>query len=253
MGGDSSGIFVRLFEADAALLRVVPEERRAALRRRVSVPALTPSPGPWEPPHPGDDALGLLVIEGFVVRAFDVFGRRGAELLGPGALLRPGPDDSSALIPQTGGWEILTPARIGVLDAEASATLAQVPGALPELVCRSTGRAHSLALQGAIAQINGVQARVLLCLWHLADRWGVRESSEIVVPIPLEHELIADLVSAQRSTVSRALAGIRRLGVIDRRLDGYWVLRGLPPQTAEELVLVQGAASKVMLADPGLD
>jgi len=48
------------------------------------------------------------------------------------------------------------------------------------------------------------------------------------VPIRLTHTMIADLVAAQRPTVTAALSSLERNGVIGRTASG-WRLRGNQP------------------------
>jgi CRP/FNR family cyclic AMP-dependent transcriptional regulator len=51
-----------------------------------------------------------------------------------------------------------------------------------------------------------------------------------VVPLPLGHQRLADLVGAQRPTVSTALGELSRAGALSRREDGNWLLLGAPPE-----------------------
>jgi CRP/FNR family cyclic AMP-dependent transcriptional regulator len=68
-----------------------------------------------------------------------------------------------------------------------------------------------------------------LTLWHLAERWGRVHTDGIVVPLPLRHQRLADLVGAQRQSVTTAMGSLTRNGSISRRRDGNWVLHGDPP------------------------
>jgi Mn-dependent DtxR family transcriptional regulator len=45
----------------------------------------------------------------------------------------------------------------------------------------------------------------------------------------LTHQLLASLISAQRPTVTSALAGLTERGLISRNEDGLVVLHGEPP------------------------
>jgi hypothetical protein len=74
------GSFVRLFEADPDLLRRLPEEKHALLRR-VSVPLRTVEPGSTELGYEAG-ALRLLILEGVIRREVTLFERRPVELLG---------------------------------------------------------------------------------------------------------------------------------------------------------------------------
>jgi hypothetical protein len=49
------------------------------------------------------------------------------------------------------------------------------------------------------------------------------------VPVHLTHQLLAGLISAQRPTVTSALAALSEQGRLTRRDDGLIVLHGEPP------------------------
>jgi hypothetical protein len=76
----SLGPFVRLFEADPDLLRRVPEQKQALLRR-ASVPLRTAERGSTELSFERG-ALGPLILEGVIRREVTLFERRAVELLG---------------------------------------------------------------------------------------------------------------------------------------------------------------------------
>ena len=99
-----------------------------------------------------------------------------------------------------------------------------------ELFNRGTRRAHHLAVALAIAHHQRVEDRLLLTLWHLAERWGRVHPDGIVLPLPLGHQRLADLVGAHRPTVTTALGDLARAGTVSRRDHGDWVLHGSPPE-----------------------
>jgi CRP-like cAMP-binding protein len=82
----------------------------------------------------------------------------------------------------------------------------------------------------AIAHHQRVEERLLLTLWHLADRWGRVSPDGIVVPLPLPHQRLADLVGAHRPSVTTAMGELVRAGRLSRRDDGVWLLHGPPPE-----------------------
>jgi CRP/FNR family transcriptional regulator, cyclic AMP receptor protein len=107
-----------------------------------------------------------------------------------------------------------------------------------ELFNRGTRRAHHLAVALAIAHHQRVGDRLLLSLWHLAERWGRVTPEGIVVPLPLGHQRLADLVGASRQSVTTALGELRRDGLLSRRDSGEWVLHGEPPDELRHHKLV---------------
>jgi hypothetical protein len=68
----------------------------------------------------------------------------------------------------------------------------------------------------------------------IADGLMAREVD--VVPLPLGHQRLADLVGAHRPSVTTALGELTRAGSISRREDGHWLParraagRAAPPQ-----------------------
>src|SRR4051812_11154874 len=192
-------------------------------------------PGEWHPPATANGAgsLGLLVLDGFLVRHVRGTGRPPSELLGPGDLLHPWEPDQTEPFEVGVRWDVIEPARLAVLDRR----FATVAGRWPELVAalfgRAIGRSRALMLNLAIGQLVGVDIRLLVLLWHIAERWGDRidgeEGQGRVVPVRLTHQLLANLISAQRPTVTSALAQLGERALLTRRADGRLVLHGDPP------------------------
>ncbi|MEA2496158.1 MAG: family transcriptional regulator, cyclic receptor protein [Thermoleophilaceae bacterium] len=248
--GHTPAAFVRPFAEDPDLLQAVDDERQRAIAAQVSVPACRLDIGSWEPPLAEKGAFGILVIEGLLRRQVGVLGRRGVELLGAGDLIRPELQPTLSSVPQQADWRALTPTTVGILGAETAAFVSRIPGIASELLARGVRRSRTMLELGAITQIRGVSSRLLLLFWLLADRWGRRQSGEVVLTIPLTHDLLADLINAQRQSVSSALGVLTSAGVIKRLSDGTWVLCGLPPQTEGELALISGLEARTAL---GLD
>lgn len=74
-----------------------------------------------------------------------------------------------------------------------------------------------------------MEDRLLLTLWHLAERWGRVGPDAILVPLPLSHQRLAHLVGAHRPSVTTAMGALARAGALSRRADGTWMLHGAPP------------------------
>jgi hypothetical protein len=190
--------------------------------------------GPWEPASPAPDfveGFGFLVLSGFLVRRVGSSERHGAELLGPGDLLRPwqtiGPVASSPYEPT---WSVAQPLTLAVLGGDFVARAASWPSVAVALVDRAMLRARHLALTMAALQESRVDRRLHAFLWQLADRWGRTDAHGVTIELPLTHELLAELVTARRPSVSTALAGLAAAGVVER--DGRrWRLHGGPPDS----------------------
>src|SRR5205814_2064842 len=83
-----------------------------------------PGGGEWSPPALTPEVrsgLGLLLLDGLVVRRVGVAGRVGSELLGEGDVLRPWEGEGGELMrAQKGRWGALRRGRLAVLDRDFS-------------------------------------------------------------------------------------------------------------------------------------
>ena len=194
--------------------------------RRLSV-------GEWqaaEAVEPDVHHRGFLVIDGLISREVEVLGRRACELLGPG-------DVTAALAvgsrwlprPLRGGLEGARTHASGCAGSGADCADGTVAAARAGVFARGTRRAHSLAIVLAIAHHQRVDDRLILTLWHLADRWGRVSTDGVILPLPLPHQRLAELVGAHRPSVTTATGELVRAGRIKRREDGTWLLLGPPP------------------------
>ena len=181
------------------------------------------------------DGIGLLVLDGLLLRRVGIDGRYGAELLGDGDLLRPWQEeDAQATVPRTTRWQILRPTRMAVLDERVTRRIARYPVVMGQLVGRALQRSRNLAVNMAIVHQARVDARLQILLWHLADRWGKVSRDGTVLPLALSHATLADLVAARRPTVSKALADLDARGLV-RRTGTGWLLAGERPSELSEL------------------
>jgi hypothetical protein len=73
-----------------------------------------------------------------------------------------------------------------------------------------------------------VDERLLLLLWHMADRWGRVTPHGVSLSLRLTHELLADLIAVQRPSVTLSLQQLERQGRISRE-GGKILLIGQPP------------------------
>jgi CRP/FNR family transcriptional regulator, cyclic AMP receptor protein len=228
-----AGGWVPLLQVDGELAgRLSPETIEAAGHLAIA-PAEWLDPGEWHPSPPADEDrashLGLLVIDGFLARRVRVLDRPATELLGPGDLLLPWEPDRTEPFSAGTRWEVLEQARIAVLDRRFTALLGRWPDITAALLGRAVSRSRAFALTIAISQLVGVELRLLVLLWHVAERWGSESNDGTTMPMHLTHELLGSLISAQRATVTRALGRLSEDGQVTRRDDGLLVLHGEPP------------------------
>ncbi|MGH3090018.1 MAG: hypothetical protein ACRDSJ_22280, partial [Rubrobacteraceae bacterium] len=183
----------------------------ASLRVRVIVA----EPGPWclegfmtsEPGH-----LGLLVLNGLVMRTVEVGGRNWVDLLDCGNVLRPWDplDDHAGPLEIDTSWTVVAPTRLAVLDHRFAAVAARWPVLMERLLIRSLCHSRWLATLLAINSRPRVDERLLLLFRHLAARFGRVTPDGIVVEVPLTHELLSQIVAVQRQSVSLALSALAK-------------------------------------------
>jgi CRP/FNR family transcriptional regulator, cyclic AMP receptor protein len=227
---------VSLIEEDPDLVRKVDPSRFQGLRAAAMAPTFTLEQGSVatlsELPPP---MLGFFVLNGLLSRGVVIQGRRSAELLGPGDVLRPrASDDLEPSVPYEVTWEALEPVRIAVLDKDFAEDVANWPELIAALMDRVMRRAHSLGFHLAVSHLKLVEMRLLVILWYYADRWGRVTPEGVVLPLRMTHSLLARIVGARRPSVSTALGRLQDRGLVDRTEAGHWVLRGQPPGDLEE-------------------
>lgn len=226
------------------------EGARRARAEALSVARVVRRPaGMWEIADDADharDGLGLLVVDGTLVRRVGMAGRHGAELLSTGDVLQPARHDGEeATLPFDARWYVLSPLRLAVLDLAWMTRMAAYPEVVAEISGRIMLRSRRLASLLAIAQQHRLEDRLQLLFWQLADRYGRVGPQGVRLELRLTHELIAHLVGAHRPSVSAALTRLQQAGVL-RREGGHWILLG----TAPDLGPPPGGQADVSLKRP---
>ena len=222
------------------LLDVEPElgdglnpQERATAARVLAVPSTMLEPGPWDPHEELGDiypVVGILIVEGMLTRDLVFAGRTTTELLGAGDILRPWDDDVAfESLPFSASWHVHTPARVAILDTRVAIAAGRWPSIATALHARHVRRARGLSFQRAIAQLPRVDDRMLVLLWALAERWGRVGPRGVRVPVGLPHRTLATLVGARRPSVTTALTGLAREGLVERTAEG-WLLHGDPEE-----------------------
>lgn len=204
---------VRVLEVDEGLGAGLAPEVRVEARNRAVAQTLTLEPGRWPPEAAPSDwqwGLGLLLLEGLLSREVTVKSKTVLEVFGPGDLLRPWSHPGLlASVPVPATWEVLTAARLAVLDRQFAAALATWPEVIGALVDRVAHRSRSLAVQSAVRQGGPAEERLLLMLWHLAHRWGELEEDGVV--LHLERLSPAVLARMTATTPASAAGALKRL------------------------------------------
>ena len=234
---------VRVLEADPDLGDQLGEDERALAQRYLVAEARTLEAGPWDPhtSYNGEPRkLGLLVLDGLLTRSIKLGNTSCAELLGEGDVLRPWQEDRGwSVAPFEARWMVLEPTRLAVLDRRFAAAAGRWPELMESVLARSVHRSRRLAFHMALSHLTRVDVRLLAVFWYMADRWGRVGPEGVVVPLRLTHQTLAQLVGAQRPSVTTALGQLAAQGKLIRRDVSTWVLHGRPPDelsTVRELV-----------------
>lgn len=224
---------VRVLDADRSLGAVLNEEELAAATRYAVADVIELPRGKHDPKalFDGEGALGLLVLEGLLIRQVAVADRHCGELVGPGSVLRPWDDfGHTAPLPFEVSWRVIQDTQLARLDRRFLVTIAHWPALIEAFTARATERAHTLAFNVAIHCLRHVHLRLLVLLWHLADRFGRVTPEGTHVPLPLSHSDLAELVGAARPSVSVALKQLAEDGLVWRHpADSTWLLSREPP------------------------
>jgi CRP/FNR family transcriptional regulator, cyclic AMP receptor protein len=225
---------ISIVDADPDLADQLDDAQLQQARHKALTRVQHLSPGEWDVAgalEPDVHHRGFLIISGLLSREVDVLGRRCIELIGPCDVMRPWSwDEAGSHVRAEVGWEVLEDTRLAVLDQGLVSRIHPWPQLGVELFNRGTRRAHHLAVALAIAHHQRVEDRLLLTLWHLAERWGKVTPDGIVVPLPLSHQRLAAIVGAHRPSVTTAMGGLAKAGRVSRRDDGNWLLHGDPPE-----------------------
>jgi len=202
---------VSILNRDPDLAEDLSDEERVIARRDVVADVESYPRGPWTVgPDDFDQVanLGLLLIDGLLVRSVTVADHLGAELLGPGDVLQPwlriGPEPSVAT---EVNWEVVEPMRAAVLDRAFCARVTRWPE---------------------------IPAAILV-LWHFADRWGTVTPDGVRLDFRLTHDLLAAVVGARRPSVSLAVRQLTAAGRLHSRPRSRWLLLGRPPEELRKL------------------
>jgi CRP/FNR family transcriptional regulator, cyclic AMP receptor protein len=232
---------VRVLEVDPELGRRVPASEITRARAALVAQVHRLGRGTWEVPASGDEPaseLGYLLVDGLLARDLLLAGRRCTELLGEGDLVQPlvSMAGDEALVRYRVLWHVLEPVRFAVLDKAFAHAAAHWPQVMRALLERAIRRNLRTSIHAALLQLSPVETRLLVLFWHLAERWGRVTPAGVTVSLRLSHELLGQLVGCQRASVTTALGHIAESGLVVRRSDRTWLLRGSPP---DELASVQ--------------
>ncbi len=230
--------WIRLLEVDPELGLRVPASQIRRARNDLRARARSLPCGRWEVPSDDGDRgrLGFLLIEGVLARDVILAGSTCTELLGEGDVLQPWvAKGEDGLVRYHVLWHVLAPVRLAILDETLAKCLADWPQVMRALLERSVRHTSRMSVHQALLHLSPVETRLLVLFWHLADRWGRVTPQGISIGLRMSHELLGQLVGSRRASVTTALGRITESGLVVRRDDGTWLLRGSPPDELAEI------------------
>ncbi len=235
---------VCVLHEDPALGEGIPARELPAATRASGASVRWLGRGAWRPQveRRGRGHLGLLVLDGLLLRRVRVRGAPCAELLGPGDLLRPWSTEVEALssVPVRASFWVLADARLAVLDRAFAERVSRWPEISEAIIERVTDRTRRLTYNLATQRSKRVDERLWLALWHLADRWGTVRSQGVELRLPgLSHRVLGSLIAARRPSVTTAIGSLVDRGLLERVEHGGFLLLGEP---SAEVVSARPAA-----------
>lgn len=227
-------------------------------QRVVTAPLIELDAGHWDPGSAATDdrmrgrLLGLLVVEGLIVREISLAGRTSTQLYGPRDLLglHHGADAS---LPVASTLSVPGTASVAVLDDRLLAAMRRWPRIAGRFFDQGMVQVDRASAHQAISQLPRVEDRLVALLWHLADRWGRVRPDGVLIDLALTHEALGRLVGARRPTVSLGLQSLAERALVRREANGSWLLAtdsidalvpdALPAQSRSALLAPREASS----------
>jgi CRP-like cAMP-binding protein len=221
---DAASDAVPLLELDPELASALSDQQRAEAAPALLVRTVVLTPKSWRGGLSAQDLFGLLVIDGALIRRVAADRGRSLEVLTKGDLARPAQEG----VRNGSSFSALTETRLAILDQRVANAIAHWPPLFDALLERAMRRVRRLGAQAALDSRVGIERRVLLTLMHLAERCGRRTPEGVVIPLPLSHQMLAELVGAQRPSVSTALSRLASSGALKRTDKRGWIVTAVP-------------------------
>lgn len=234
-----------LLDVDPELASGLSPDQEQAARSRLQIQLLDLQAeemrGKWGSGAPG--LVGLLVVEGAVLREVRTAQRVIAELIGPGDLIRPFDEDGEEELPVRTEirWRVVHPLLLGTVDSDLVRAASEWPPVFAALTARAVRRAQRMSVNFAISHLVRVADRLLLLFWHLSEHWGRVTPDGVVIDLPLTHAQLALMVGAERPSVTTALGQLAADGIVTRTSNRGWVLEGPVPDDVGTLLTRTGA------------
>lgn len=219
-----------ILEEDPELGEALPPDVLANATRLFRAPVIIVDRPRWEPPALDPKATyGLLVLDGLIGRRVRVGRGVSTELLGWGDVLRPWDEPCLwNLIPPELDWRVFRPTRLAVLDERITRLIGRRAELLIAFSSRLFRRARHAEYMMAVSHLQRVDQKVLATLWHMASTWGRVTPEGVYLPLRLTHEVLGEIIGAQRPSVTMAMQRLHQRGEVIRTQQGGYLLTGSP-------------------------
>ncbi len=217
----------RLLDEDPDLGMGLSVEDRMAATRALVAPVLS-VPGPrWQPPdYDHETAYGLLILDGLLGRRLRVGRAVATELLSCGDILRPWEEPLLWGMSEFAlDWRVFHPLRLAVLDSDVTNLIGRRSQLIVNFSSRLLRRARYASYLMAVSHHTRVENRLLETLWHLANSWGRVTPRGVRIPFRITHEVLSEILGAQRPSVTTAFRKLVTQGLVTREPDGTLIVR----------------------------
>jgi CRP/FNR family transcriptional regulator, cyclic AMP receptor protein len=221
---------VSLLDHDRGLREGMNPAQIEAARTVVHATVVEVSTGAW--PQRLQEILdgcpfGAILLEGQVLRTVGLGGvRLSSQLLGEGDLVWPTVNElaEESVVPVEVTWTVRETATLALLDERFQSAVRSYPEIVTALYKRSAEQAARLIAHRAVCELARVEDRLQVLLWLLAEQWGCVTPNGVVLRMQFTHKELAQLVGAQRPTITTALGVLAASEKVLRTDDG-WLLK----------------------------
>jgi DNA-binding transcriptional ArsR family regulator len=216
----------RILEEDPDLGAGLCADDLAAATRALVAPVLHATTPHWQPPafDPGS-SYGLLILDGLLGRRLRTGRAVATELLSCGDILRPWEEPLLFGSEFSLEWRVFHPTRLAVLDARVTTLIGRRPELVVNFSSRLLRRVRSIAYLMAISHQTRVETRLLETLSFLASSWGRVTPRGVRIPFRITHEVLSEILGAQRPSVTTAFRKLTAAGLVIRDSDGTLIVR----------------------------
>jgi CRP-like cAMP-binding protein len=167
----------------------------------------------------------MLILEGLLGRRLRTGRAVATELLSCGDILRPWEEPVLFGSEFSLEWRVFHPARLAVLDTRVTTLIGRRPQLVVNFSSRLLRRVRSGAYLMAVSHQTRVENRLLETLQYLANSWGRVTPRGVRIPFRITHEVLSEILGAQRPSVTTAFRKLTAQGLVIRDPDGTLIVR----------------------------